>query len=126
MSYPRLRGVVTSAGRTLQSVLKAGGEAMNTDAIRESIQKAASYLREHPSEARYMDSVATATLDDGLRVKVEGASGEQIANGHASVCGWQRLGSVSWLALPCGARQLRCDAHRHEGRRSGNSAEPAR
>ena len=44
---------------------------MNTDAIRESIQKAASYLREHPSEARYMDSVATATLDDGLRVKVE-------------------------------------------------------
>ncbi len=70
---------------------------MNTDAIRESIQKATSYLREHPSEARYTDSVATATLDHGLRVKVEGASGEQIAtdmppsvggNGSAPSPGW--------------------------------------
>jgi uncharacterized OsmC-like protein len=70
---------------------------MNIDAIRESIQKATSYLREHPSEARYTDSVATATLDDGLRVKVEGASGERIAtdmppsvggNGSAPSPGW--------------------------------------
>ena len=70
---------------------------MKTDAIRESIQKAAGYLREHPGEARYTDSVATAMLDDGLRVKVEGANGEQIAtdmppsvggNGSAPSPGW--------------------------------------
>jgi len=70
---------------------------MSIDAIRESIRKATSYLREHPSEARYTDSVATATLDEGLRVKVEGASGEQIAtdmppsvggNGSAPSPGW--------------------------------------
>src|SRR2546428_8489016 len=108
MSYPHLRGVVTSAGRTLQSVLKAGGEAMNTDAIRESIQKAAGYLREHPSEARYMDSVATATLDDGLRVKVSGTSGEQIATDMPPSVGGN--GSAPSPGLLLRAALARCEA----------------
>ena len=81
---------------------------MNTDAIRESIQKAASYLREHPSEARYTDSVATATLDDGLRVKVEGANGEQIATDMPpSVGGKGSAPSPGWLFR---AALASCDA----------------
>ena len=50
---------------------------MSSDAIRESIQKATVYLGEHPAEARYTDSVATATLERDLRVNVEGPSGER-------------------------------------------------
>jgi len=81
---------------------------MKTDAIRESIQKAAGYLREHPGEARYTDSVATATLDDGLRVKVEGANGEQIATDMPpSVGGKGSAPSPGWLFR---AALASCDA----------------
>jgi uncharacterized OsmC-like protein len=71
---------------------------MNTDAIRESIQRATGYLREHPSEARYTDSEATATLEDGLRVKVEGPSGERIATDMPpSVGGTGSAPTPGWL-----------------------------
>lgn len=46
--------------------------------IKESIEKAVSYLSEHPDEARYTDSLARATLREALRVDVEGPSGERI------------------------------------------------
>jgi uncharacterized OsmC-like protein len=46
--------------------------------IRESIENAVRYLSEHPDEARYTDSVATAKLGDSLRVEVEGPTGERI------------------------------------------------
>ena len=81
---------------------------MNTDAIRESIQKATSYLRENPSEARYTDSVATARLNDGLRVTVEGPSGEQIATDMPpSVGGKGSAPSPGWLFR---AALASCDA----------------
>jgi len=71
---------------------------MSSDAIRQSIQKATTYLREHPAEARYTDSVATATLERGLRIKVQGASGEQIATDMpASVGGEGSAPSPGWL-----------------------------
>lgn len=47
-----------------------------TDAIRTAIEGASAYLTEHPDEARYTDSLATARVVDGLRVRVEGPSGE--------------------------------------------------
>lgn len=46
--------------------------------IRAAIEKAVRYLSENPDEARYTDSVARATLDDSLRVGVDGPDGERI------------------------------------------------
>ncbi len=46
--------------------------------IRESIESAVRYLSEHPDESRYTDSYARATLDEALRVEVEGPDGEHI------------------------------------------------
>jgi uncharacterized OsmC-like protein len=47
-----------------------------TDAIRAAMQAAAEYLGDHPDEARYTDSLATARVVAGLQVRVEGANGE--------------------------------------------------
>ena len=49
-----------------------------TDAIRDAIEGASAYLREHPDEARYTDSLATARVVDGLTVRVEGPGGESL------------------------------------------------
>jgi uncharacterized OsmC-like protein len=46
--------------------------------IREAIENAVRYLTEHPDEARYTDSYARATLDESLRVDVDGPGGERI------------------------------------------------
>jgi uncharacterized OsmC-like protein len=71
---------------------------MSTEAIRESIQKATTYLGEHPAEARYTDSVATATLEGGLRIKTEGPSGERISTDMPpSVGGTGSAPSPGWL-----------------------------
>ena len=47
-----------------------------TDAIRGAIEGASAYLTAHPDEARYTDSLATATVVDGLHVRVAGPGGE--------------------------------------------------
>jgi uncharacterized OsmC-like protein len=47
-----------------------------TDAIRDAIEGASAYLNEHPDEARYTDSLATARIESGLRVRVDGPNGE--------------------------------------------------
>jgi uncharacterized OsmC-like protein len=71
---------------------------MSSDAIRESIQKAMTYLGEHPAEARYTDSSATATLERGLRIKVGGPGGEQISTDMpTSVGGTASAPSPGWL-----------------------------
>jgi uncharacterized OsmC-like protein len=44
--------------------------------IAEAIASARDYLAEHPAEARYTDSVATATIVNGLRCVVRGPNGE--------------------------------------------------
>ena len=41
--------------------------------------RASAYLSEHPDEARYRDSAATARLGPGLRAEVTGPTGEQLA-----------------------------------------------
>ncbi len=68
-----------------------------THAIRAAIEGATAYLTEHPDEARYTDSLATARLLDGLRVRVEGPNGEVLETdmpgavgdaGSSSTPGW--------------------------------------
>src|SRR2546427_12504453 len=51
---------------------------MTKEQIRSSIEAAVKYLTEHPDEARYTDSPATATVVEGLLVHVEGPSGESM------------------------------------------------
>lgn len=50
-----------------------------TDGIRSAIEGAGAYLAEHPDEARYTDSLATARVDGGLRIEVVGPNGETLA-----------------------------------------------
>ena len=49
-----------------------------TDAIRTAIEGASAYLTEHPDEARYTDSLATARVEEGLRIRVDGPNGETL------------------------------------------------
>jgi uncharacterized OsmC-like protein len=46
--------------------------------IGDAVAAATTYLTEHPDEARYRDSAATATLGEGLAVDVRGADGATI------------------------------------------------
>lgn len=46
--------------------------------IAEAVERASTYLAEHPDEARYRDSVASARIEEGLRVSVTGPGGESL------------------------------------------------
>lgn len=71
---------------------------MGADNIRASIEGAIGYLTEHPDEARYTDSVAVATVEDGLRVRVTGADGASaVTDMPASVGGGGTAPSAGWL-----------------------------
>ena len=49
-----------------------------TDAIRTAIEGASAYLTEHPDEAHYTDSLATARIESGLRIRVSGPNAEEL------------------------------------------------
>jgi len=75
--------------------------------IRKSIEGAIDYLSQHPEEARYSDSPATAVID-GLRSTVEGTSGESLATDMPkSVGGGDSAPSPGWLLR---AAIASCDA----------------
>jgi uncharacterized OsmC-like protein len=66
--------------------------------IGEAIEGASSYLRAHPDEARYTDSVAIATLETGLRVVVTGPNGEAVESDMVpAVGGAGSAPSPGWL-----------------------------
>jgi len=69
-----------------------------TDGIRQSIEAAIAYLSEHPDEARYTDSAATARLEDGLRVMVTGPGKASLATDMPhSVGGGDAAPSPGWF-----------------------------
>jgi uncharacterized OsmC-like protein len=79
-----------------------------SDSIRAAIEGASAYLKEHPEDARYTDSVATARLDSGLRVEVAGPNGEALVtdmpNGVGGAAsspspGWYFRAAVAACAL---------------------------
>ena len=79
-----------------------------TDAIRAALEGAGAYLTEHPDEARYTDSLATARLESGLRVAVEGPNEERLTTdmpsavggtGSAPSPGWFLRAAVAACAL---------------------------
>jgi uncharacterized OsmC-like protein len=68
-----------------------------TDAIRTAIEGASAYLTEHPDEARYTDSLATARVTSGLRIRVDGPNGEVLETDMpAAVGGAASAASPGW------------------------------
>ncbi|HYH27888.1 MAG TPA: OsmC family protein [Actinomycetota bacterium] len=66
--------------------------------IKEAMQNASAYLGEHPEEARYTDSLATATLESGLRCAVTGPNGERVETDMPASVGGESSGpSAGWL-----------------------------
>ncbi len=66
--------------------------------IRQAIDAATGYLQQHPDEARSTDSLATASLVDGLVVRVTGPRGESITTDMVpSVGGTATAPSPGWL-----------------------------
>ena len=71
---------------------------MGASDIRDAIEKASAYLSEHPEEAKATDSPATATLVDGLVVRVTGPDGAEIVTDMVpSVGGSASAPSPGWL-----------------------------
>ena len=69
-----------------------------SEAIRDALDGAASYLGAHPDEARYTDSAATARVEDGLRVTVDGPNGERLVTDMpAAVGGGGTAPSPGWF-----------------------------
>lgn len=58
-----------------------------SDEIRSALAAAEAWLREHPDEARYTDSLATARLESGLRVTVSGPNDESLVTDMPSAVG---------------------------------------
>lgn len=66
--------------------------------IATAIGAARTWVGEHRPEARYRDGAATATIDDGLRVRVRGDDGTSIATDMvAGVGGGGSAPSPGWL-----------------------------
>jgi len=71
---------------------------MGSEAIRHAIETATEYLRQHPDEARSTDSAATASIVDGLIVRVTGPGGASITTDMVpSVGGTASAVSPGWL-----------------------------
>jgi len=54
------------------------GKEIRVEHIAEAIHQAQAYLRDHPEEARYPDSNATAVMNDGLLCTISGPAGASI------------------------------------------------
>jgi len=68
------------------------------DSIGDAIRDATAYLTEHPDEARYSDSPATARVESGLRVVTTGPDGAEVATDMvAAVGGTASAPSPGWL-----------------------------
>jgi len=66
--------------------------------VRDALERATSYLTEHPEDARSTDSLAKAVLEDGLRVRVTGAGPESLVTDMVpSVGGGGSAPSPGWL-----------------------------
>src|SRR5437870_13862634 len=77
----------------------------NTD-TRGALANAIAYLNAHPEEARYTDSLATAVLESGLAVTVQGPQGMSIhTDMPKSVGGSDQSPYHGWLLR---AAQARC------------------
>jgi uncharacterized OsmC-like protein len=71
---------------------------MGAEDIRAAIEGAIGYLTEHPDEARYTDSPAVATIEEGLRIRVTGPDAASVVTDMPkSVGGGGTAPSAGWL-----------------------------
>jgi uncharacterized OsmC-like protein len=71
---------------------------MSNTKIRDALAQATAYLTAHPAEARYTDSPATAVLESGLAVDVQGPNGVSVRTDMPkSVGGGDASPSPGWL-----------------------------
>ena len=71
---------------------------MGSTEIATAVAGAREYLAAHPDEARYRDSAATAVVEDGLRVRVEGPDGAEVTTDMVTaVGGGGSAPSPAWL-----------------------------
>jgi uncharacterized OsmC-like protein len=71
---------------------------MATNEIRTAIETAIGYLTDHPGEARYTDSAAVATIEEGLRCRITGPDGASVVTDMPpSVGGGGSAPSAGWL-----------------------------
>ena len=71
---------------------------MSAEGIRQAIENAFAYLSEHPDEAHYTDSQATATIEAGLRATVSGPDGASLTTDMpTSVGGGNSAPSPGWF-----------------------------
>lgn len=71
---------------------------MGSESIATAVAGARAYLSEHPDEARYRDSAATARIEEGLRVRVDGPDGASVTTDMvSSVGGGGSAPSPAWL-----------------------------
>ena len=77
------------------------------ESIRQAIETASGYLREHPDAAAGTDAAATAVLEQGLRFRVEGPKGQVTSDMSESVGGGATAPTPAWLLR---AGHASCDA----------------
>ena len=77
------------------------------ESIRNAIETASGYLREHPDAADGTDAAATAVLERGLRFRVEGPKGQVTSDMSESVGGGATAPTPAWLLR---AGLASCDA----------------
>ena len=71
---------------------------MSNTKIRHALAQATAYLTAHPAEARYTDSPATAVLESGLAVTVQGPNGMSVRTDMPkSVGGGDASPSPGWI-----------------------------
>ena len=71
---------------------------MGRQEIANAIAGAREYLTANPSEARYRDGAATAVLEDGLRIRVEGGDGASVVTDMVTgIGGGGTAPSPGWL-----------------------------
>jgi uncharacterized OsmC-like protein len=71
---------------------------MSEGDIARAIANARSYLTANPAEARYRDGAATATIEDGLRVRVTGTDGSSLVTDMVTgVGGGGSAPSPGWM-----------------------------
>jgi uncharacterized OsmC-like protein len=77
------------------------------ESIRNAIETASGYLRDHPEAAAGTDAAATAFREEGLRFRVEGPKGQLTTDMSESVGGGATAPTPGWLLR---AGLASCDA----------------
>jgi uncharacterized OsmC-like protein len=71
---------------------------MSTQHIKESIEAAVGYLRQHPEEARYRDSAARAVIEDDLQCRIVDPEGRELKTDMTTGIGGSNTApSPGWL-----------------------------